>query len=108
MGSAEGTMEQYLAPTAVLDFGNEMVKSFAEDAVGDSGDPRERAVGLFLAVRDGIVYDTQVPFHRAEHYRASEIIPRSPRPCDLSLDHFRRPLTGQGAHQWCTVGRRQR
>ena len=44
--------------------------------VGDSIDPVECAVKLYLAVRDGIRYDPYSPFHLPEHYQASFVLER--------------------------------
>ena len=66
----------YLAPTAIVDSDHPEVRSFAELAVGESREPVEQAVKLYLAVRDGIRYDPYAPFYLPEHYRASYVIRR--------------------------------
>ncbi|MEW6137323.1 MAG: transglutaminase family protein [Thermodesulfobacteriota bacterium] len=68
--------EVYLRPTAIIDSDHPEIIRFAQDAVGDAGDPSEKAKLLFYKVRDGIVYDTRSPFHLPEHYRASEVLRR--------------------------------
>jgi transglutaminase-like putative cysteine protease len=51
----------YLTPTEII----------------DSNHPKiQRAVLLYLAVRDGIRYDPYTPFHLPEHYRASAVLER--------------------------------
>lgn len=66
--------KKYLEPTAMLDSDHPRVVRFASKAVGGSEDPREKAVRLYYAVRDGILYDPYYPFYLPEHYRASNIL----------------------------------
>ena len=65
---------KYLEPTPMLDSDHPAVVAFASKAIGDCTDPRERAVRLYYAVRDGIVYDPYYPFYLPEHYRASNVL----------------------------------
>ena len=64
----------YLRPTAIIDSDHPRLVEHAMDTVGTSTDPVERAVKLYLAVRDGIRYDPYSPFHLPEHYQASKIL----------------------------------
>jgi len=64
----------YLQPTDILDSGHPGVAAFAARAAGDARDPVERAVKLYYAVRDGILYDPYSPFYLPLHYRASYIL----------------------------------
>ena len=64
----------YLRPTKIIDSDHPRVVEHAMDTVGTSTDPVERAVKLYLAVRDGIRYDPYSPFHLPEHYQASKIL----------------------------------
>jgi len=66
----------YLAPTEIIDSNHPKIRDFATEVVGSSNDPVERAVKLYLAVRDGIRYDPYTPFHLPEHYRASLVLER--------------------------------
>lgn len=67
--------ETYLRPTITLDSRHPKVAAFAAQTVAGVGrDPIQRAIQLYLAVRDGIRYDPYVPFHKQEHYRASTIL----------------------------------
>ena len=66
----------YLKPTAIIDSDHPSVKEYATMTVGDSSDPVERAVKLYLAVRDDIHYDPYSPFHLPEHYQASFVLER--------------------------------
>lgn len=66
----------YLTPTRIIDSDHKEVRDYAQQVVGKSNDPVERAVKLYLAVRDGILYDPYSPFYLPEHYRASYILKR--------------------------------
>ena len=50
-------MRESLTPTPVIDSDHSAVLSFAEAGAGQAANPRERAVSLYYAVRDGIRYD---------------------------------------------------
>ena len=67
----------YLEPTEIIDSTHPKIRDYAREVIGASGDPVERAVKLYLAVRDGIRYDPYTPFHLPEHYRASAATPVS-------------------------------
>ena len=47
-----------------------------ESYVGESKEPIEIAVKLYLVVRDKILYDPYSPFYLPEHYRASYVLKR--------------------------------
>ena len=66
----------YLRPTAIIDSHHPSVLEYAMETVGGSSDQVERAVKLYLAVRDGIRYDPYSPFHLPEHYQASKVLER--------------------------------
>src|SRR5512140_667440 len=66
-------MDPALAPTPFLDSGHPEVAAFARRAAG-GGSPRERAVRLYYAVRDGIRYDPYA-FHLSPDWlRASRTL----------------------------------
>lgn len=48
---------KWLAPTRFLDYQHPDVQAFVAAALGDARTPREKAVRLYYAVRDGIRYD---------------------------------------------------
>jgi transglutaminase-like putative cysteine protease len=50
-------MQQYLRPTPTIDCDHAEVVQFAGESVGGTSSPREQAVKLYYAVRDGIRYD---------------------------------------------------
>ena len=66
----------YLASTEIIDSAHPKIRNYAMEVVGTSSDAVERAVRLYLAVRDGIRYDPYTPFHRPEDYRASRVLER--------------------------------
>jgi transglutaminase-like putative cysteine protease len=66
----------YLAPTAIIDSDHPSIRECASKSIGRSLDPIEIAVKLYLAVRDGILYDPYAPFYLPEHYRASCVLER--------------------------------
>jgi transglutaminase-like putative cysteine protease len=73
--------EPYLNPTPIIDSDHAIIQDFARRTVGESVDPVDRAVKLFLAVRDGIRYDPYSPFHLPEHYQASRVLKRGRAYC---------------------------
>lgn len=66
----------YLAPTAIIDSDHKSIRNYAVENIGGSTEPVEIAVKLYLAVRDGILYDPYAPFYLPEHYRASYVLKR--------------------------------
>ena len=50
-------MREFLQPTFFIDSDNPLVVSFAEQHRGDSPDPRQQAISLYLAVHDEIRYN---------------------------------------------------
>ncbi|RLC20805.1 MAG: transglutaminase [Deltaproteobacteria bacterium] len=66
--------KRYLDPTPIIDSDHPAVIEYARTTAGTSGDPVEKAVKIYYAVRDGIRYDPYYPFYLPEHYRASNIL----------------------------------
>ena len=64
----------WLAPTYFLDYQTPSVQDFVRRAVGDAQTPRDKAVRLFYAVRDGIRYDPYAFRVEREWYRASHTL----------------------------------
>jgi transglutaminase-like putative cysteine protease len=64
----------YLAPTPIIDSDHPSIIAHADNILGGSKDPVEKAVKLYYAVRDGIWYDPYYPFYLPEHYRASNVL----------------------------------
>jgi transglutaminase-like putative cysteine protease len=66
----------YLTPTSIIDSDHKSVRDYAIKTIGRSADPVDIATKLYLAVRDGILYDPYSPFYLPEHYRASYVLKR--------------------------------
>jgi len=66
----------YLARTTMIDSDHKSIQDYARESIGRSTEPVEIAVKLYLAVRDGIVYDPYAPFYLPKHYRASYVLKR--------------------------------
>jgi transglutaminase-like putative cysteine protease len=64
----------YLAPTSYIDSDADTVAAFARQAAGDERDDVARAVRLYYAVRDAIVYTPYCDFYAAESFRASGVL----------------------------------
>lgn len=72
---AEGPpTERDLAPGRFIDSDAPAVAAFAAQHAGDVAAPVARAVRLYYAVRDGILYDPYVPYGDPERYRASSVL----------------------------------
>lgn len=72
---------QYLSPTWFIDSDNPDVISFAEQATQGCISEEEKAVKLFLAVRDGIRYDPYSITNVAIDYTASDVLRRKSAYC---------------------------
>jgi len=64
----------WLAPTYFLDYQTPSVRDFVRQAVGAAQTPRDKAVRLFYAVRDGVRYDAYRFRVEREWYRASHTL----------------------------------
>lgn len=67
---------EYLRPTAYVDSDAANVVAFAHRVVADAAEPVARAVALYHAVRDEIVYTPYCDFRSVETYRASACLAR--------------------------------
>jgi transglutaminase-like putative cysteine protease len=74
-------MQDFLRPTSIIDSDNAVVRNYAHQVAGSCHSAVEKAVQLYLAVRDGIRYDPYAPFYRPEHYRASYVMARGKSFC---------------------------
>jgi transglutaminase-like putative cysteine protease len=61
-------------PTAFVDSDTPAIRAFARTAAGRHTDPRERAVALYYAVRDRVVYTPYCDFRSPDTYRASAVL----------------------------------
>jgi transglutaminase-like putative cysteine protease len=69
-------LQQYLQPTEFLNFDDENVRRFAEqNAVGET--EIERAISLYLAVRDGFQYNPYILDLRKTGLQASDLLTRN-------------------------------
>ncbi len=73
MTQSETIDRAWLDPTWFIDSDHPAVIEFADAAVGDRTERTDRAVALFLAVRDGIRYDPYVMAEEPENYKASSV-----------------------------------
>jgi len=76
-------MQQYIQPSPTVDSDNPAVAKFARENSGNSTDPREQAISIYYAVRDGIRYD--------------------PYALDLSIDGLRASTTLRIGRGWCVA-----
>lgn len=67
-------LDAYLSPTFYLDSDDPGIRAFAAAAVGDATDPTDKAVRLYYAVRDQIVYDPYSIEMKPEAFRASDCL----------------------------------
>ncbi len=68
-------IDEFLAPTEIIDSDNETIVAYAMGAIKDAGnDPISKAVELYYAVRDPIWYNPYLPFFRPGHFRASNVL----------------------------------
>jgi transglutaminase-like putative cysteine protease len=72
----EKDSQRYLIPTSIIDSDHKSVRDYAMETIRGSTEPVEKAVKLYLAVRDNILYDPYSPFYLPEHYRASYVLKR--------------------------------
>lgn len=68
-------LSQFLTPARFVDSDAPGIVAFAKEKAG-AGDDRERAIRLYLAVRDGILYDPYVDYFDPGSYRASSVLER--------------------------------
>lgn len=76
-------MMQYLQATPAVDKDNPAIVEFALNNSGTSPDPKDQAVSLYYAVRDGIRYD--------------------PYTLDLSIEGLRASTTLRSGRGWCVA-----
>ena len=72
---------QYLQPTWFIDSDNSEVVSFANEVIKGCKTDEEKAVKLFLAVRDGVRYDPYSITNVAIDYKASDVLRRRAAYC---------------------------
>lgn len=61
---------EYLKPGEFIESEDPAIIAFAEEAIGDAADDVEKALKLFYAVRDGLLYDPYLPLDDPKSYSA--------------------------------------
>lgn len=74
-------LAQYLRPTPFIESEHPAVVAFAREATRGSATTRDRAVGLYYAVRDGIRYDPYTTRLDPEVFKASTTLERKATFC---------------------------
>jgi transglutaminase-like putative cysteine protease len=72
--STPAGLEPYLAPGEFVDSDDQDVRAFAQTTTAAAGDPMARAVKLYYAVRDGILYDPYYIGTARALFRASDCL----------------------------------
>lgn len=67
-------LEPYLVPGEFIDSGDSDVRRFAGKVTSGAGDDVSRAVKLYYAVRDGILYDPYYGGEARRYFRASDCL----------------------------------
>src|ERR1043165_4728530 len=67
-------MTPYLAPGKFVDSDHPHVIAYARQHAGDTSDPVAAVLRLYLAVRDGIIYDPYVDLADPQNFRASGVL----------------------------------
>lgn len=69
------SIEDCLKPGGIINSEHPVVTGYASEILGDANlSSREKAVKLYLRVRDDIKYNPYLPFYKPEHYLASNVI----------------------------------
>ena len=66
--------ERYLTAGEFIDSGDAEVRAFAEKTAAGAGDEVSRAVKLYYAVRDGVLYDPYYVGEEPRYFRASDCL----------------------------------
>ena len=69
-------MAQYLAAGKFVDSSAPQIIAFVKDAAGSASDNDAAILKLYIAVRDGIIYDPYVNLSDPENFRASSVLKR--------------------------------
>lgn len=76
-----GELLRHLDATGVIESGHPEIRALVARLSGSERDPCAIAQRLFEFVRDQIAYSVAIPFHRAEHYLATNTIQRGTGYC---------------------------
>ncbi len=67
-------IEQYLQSAEFVNSDAPKIIAFAQKTIGDAGDDTEKALRLFHAIRDDIIYDPYLPMGKRESYTAVDAL----------------------------------
>jgi len=67
-------MSEFLASADYVDSDSPQIRVFAEETIGATQGEIDRALRLFMAVRDDIIYDPYVDLGDPENFRASSVL----------------------------------
>lgn len=67
-------LETYLTPGEFIDSGDEEVRAFAQGEAGEADDDVSRAVKLYYAVRDSVLYNPYYSGEDRSYFRASDCL----------------------------------
>ena len=81
--AAAAEMQPYLTPTYYIDSDNAAIQAFAREAAGGAADEVDRAVRLYYAVRDRIIYDPYAVELTPQGFRASDCLAKGRGFCVL-------------------------
>lgn len=68
------TNQDFLRPTAFIDSDNESVRDFSRAASTGAKDEKSRAIALYYAVRDQVIYDPYLDYNDDSVFRASAVL----------------------------------
>jgi transglutaminase-like putative cysteine protease len=74
--TSDEALDQFLQPTQFIDSDAETIVAFAREVCAGETDDLTKAVRLYYAVRDGIVYTPYCDFRSLETFRASACLAR--------------------------------
>jgi transglutaminase-like putative cysteine protease len=68
------TETDYLHPGRFIDSDEPAIRAFAQQALGNARTMKEKALALYGAVRDRVLYDPYIDFFSPAEYRASDVL----------------------------------
>ncbi len=69
-------MNEFLKSTYFVDYENQIISDFVNSKIEDSMNVKEKAIAIFYAVRDEILYDPYRIVLKPEFMKASSVISR--------------------------------
>jgi transglutaminase-like putative cysteine protease len=74
-------MQQYTEATELLDYGHELIQKFINRHVQSDMTDQEKAIALYLSVRDGWRYTASILYFKVDQWKASNIMQRAEGHC---------------------------